>query len=394
MPKIIKHLYQRTITYKGKKVKAWYFWYYDASGKQVRRTCGRGKSPCLLKREAERFLAELDDGDLAVTEKRTLREFVSGLYDEDSQFLKRRIAKGFETAGVTRRQKAYRLNVILEKFGERDPACLPLTEIEDWLLSFGFTNGWRNSMLTVVRDVYEVLYSENAIRKMPVVSGFKRRKVSTKGILSSEEISRLFPQDEQSIRKVWCRDGDSFYDGFSLCAICFCILSTGMRSGEARAVQKSQFVKSDILLLNAALDNDNIRTDSLKKHTENDKRWRIVVLPDRAVSMLSRLSELRDEKSEYVFERNGKPLDRTFLLDRFKFALRNIGVDAKARNITVHSLRFTYNTMMKGEVSGEDLRLMMGHVSESMTDYYDRADVLDKLPTLLLNKDKINEVWS
>lgn len=159
-------------------------------------------------------------------------------------------------------------------------------------------------------------------------------------------------------------------------------------------MQKSQFVKSDILLLNAALDNDNIRTDSLKKHTENDKRWRIVVLPDRAVSMLSRLSELRDEKSEYVFERNGKPLDRTFLLDRFKFALRNIGVDAKARNITVHSLRFTYNTMMKGEVSGEDLRLMMGHVSESMTDYYDRADVLDKLPTLLLNKDKINGIWN
>lgn len=394
MSKIVKHLYQRTIIYRGKKVKAWYFWYYDDRGKQVRRTCGKDKTPCLVKRDAERFLVGLDDDDLAVAEKRTLRDFVSGLYDENSPFLKRKVAKGFETADVTRRQKSYRLNAILEKFGERDPAHLPLTEIEDWLLSFGFTNGWRNSMLTVVRDIYEVLYAENAIKKMPVVSGFKRKKASTKGILSSEEISRLFPQGEESIRKVWCRRNEDFYDGFSLCAMCFCMLSTGMRSGEARAVQKSQFVRNDVLLLNAALDNDNNRTDSLKKHTENDKRWRVIVLPDRAVEMLSRLSELRDGKSEYIFERKGRPIDRNFLLDRFKFALGNIGVDAKERNLTIHSLRFTYNTMMKGEVSGEDLRLMMGHVSETMTDYYDRSTALDRLPALLLNKDKINGIWN
>lgn len=61
--KLIKHLYQRTIKSNGKKIKAWYYWYYDESGKQVRKTCGEHGKPCILKRDAQSFIDKLTDDD-------------------------------------------------------------------------------------------------------------------------------------------------------------------------------------------------------------------------------------------------------------------------------------------------------------------------------------------
>lgn len=391
---MLYHLYRRTIFHGGKKIRVWYFWYYDKRGRQVRRSCGTGRKPCLTRRDAEAFLARLKQDEPSAEERKFVRDYAQGLYDEGSQFLRRRTAKGFEIADVTRRQAAHRLKVFLDEFGRTKPRDLSMPDIEDWLLAFDYSNSWRNHTLSVVRDVFEVLYEGNAIDKMPLISGFRKSNVSKKCILYAPEIDALFPKSMAEIGRIWCAKGEDFYSGFSLCAICFCMLSTGMRSGEARAIQKSQFVRRDAILLNASLDNDNNRVDGLKKRTETDRRWRMAVLPDRAADMLAELERMRDPNCDYVFERGGKPIDRGYLLDRLRRALANIGVDAKGRNITVHSLRFTYNTMMKGEVSGEDLRLMMGHVSETMTDYYDRSNALDRLPALLLNKDKINGIWN
>ena len=54
---MVRHLFQRTITRNGKKIKAWYYWYYDENGKQVRKSCGKDGKPCLLKRDAESFIS-------------------------------------------------------------------------------------------------------------------------------------------------------------------------------------------------------------------------------------------------------------------------------------------------------------------------------------------------
>ena len=58
---MIKHLFHRTITRNGKKIKAWYFWYYDENGKQVRKSCGQNGKPCTVKREAEAYIDSLND---------------------------------------------------------------------------------------------------------------------------------------------------------------------------------------------------------------------------------------------------------------------------------------------------------------------------------------------
>jgi integrase len=69
------------------------------------------------------------------------------------------------------------------------------------------------------------------------------------------------------------------------------------------------------------------------------------------------------------------------------------GIDAKARNITPHSLRFTYNTIMKSKINNVDLRLMMGHLNEQMTDYYDKSKAIDHIDDLQKNREIIDGIW-
>ena len=91
---MIRHLYQRTITSKGKKIKAWYYWFYDKDGKQVRKSCGTDGKPCLLKREAEAFLDSLNDEELT-RKKITFEEYCKGFYDDDSRFIRKQAARGY-----------------------------------------------------------------------------------------------------------------------------------------------------------------------------------------------------------------------------------------------------------------------------------------------------------
>ena len=58
---MVRHLFQRTITKKGKSIKAWYYWFYDEYGKLIRRSCGTDGKPCTSKRDAEAFIANLKD---------------------------------------------------------------------------------------------------------------------------------------------------------------------------------------------------------------------------------------------------------------------------------------------------------------------------------------------
>ena len=141
------------------------------------------------------------------------------------------------------------------------------------------------------------------------------------------------------------------------------------------------------------IDSNDNRVNRLKKWSVDNKKWRVTILPDRTSRMIE-LLKLDKSDNDYVFVYMNKPLTTAFLLDHFKCVLKKNGINCKERNITIHSLRFTYNSLMKGEISGEDLRLMIGHTTEAMTEYYDKTKAIEHLDELLLNKDKINSVFN
>ena len=49
---------------------------------------------------------------------------------------------------------------------------------------------------------------------------------------------------------------------------------------------------------------------------------------------------------------------------------------------------------MRNEISGDDLRLMVGHTTEQMTEYYDKSKAIEHLDDLLLNKGTLNSVFN
>lgn len=396
---VIKHLYKRTITRKGKKIKAWYFWYYDENGKQIRKSCGTNGKPCLTKAEALFYINNINDNDLipdSVTFTPTLREFAADLYKPGSKFLIKKANRSESITEQTRKHNETVLNIFLDKFGDFKPDEIDPMDIDDWLLELEYSNSYKNNIITRIQEVYKELYAKHIIKSVPLFEKYKKSH-KPKGILYPDEIKRLFPSDYEQLIKTWRGYRlESEIDTFQFVCMIYMIISTGMRSCEVRALQWNQFYKDNVIILDAMMDGRNERVNALKKHTDDNKKWRASILSNRLVKMLNTLKAMKDniDINDYVFCRYNKPITTWYLLEHLRSVLNANGIDTEKRNITVHSLRFTYNTMMRRQISESDLRLLMGHTSEAMTDYYDRSSVIDNIPRLLQNKDIIDNIWN
>lgn len=387
-----KHLYQRTITKNGKKIKAWYYWFYDENGKQVRKSCGQNGKPCILKREAEAFITSLDEVEVKKSNL-TFADYCNGFYDDNSRFLKKQAARGYKYQANSLYQKRLYLTKFLSVFGNVLVKEIKAGMIENWLIDMECSNSVKNNILAVIDEIESELYSDGLIEYEIHVKHFKRNTVE-KGILSISEITKLFPSDYDSLINIWrVRVTEREQDIYSFATAIYTILSTGMRSSEIRALQWNQFVRPDAILINAMIDSNDERVNRLKKWNDTNKKWRVTILPDKTVKMIE-LLRLDKSDNDYVFVYMDKPLTTCFLLDHFKCVLKNNDIDCEARNITIHSLRFTYNSLMRNEISGDDLRLMVGHTTEQMTEYYDKSKAIEHLDDLLLNKGTINSIFN
>ena len=220
---------------------------------------------------------------------------------------------------------------------------------------------------------------------IPEFEPFKRNG-KRQDTLSSEELLKLFPYDEKELIEIWKRPDDMRKERPEIALMfgtLFCVtVSAGLRSGEIRALHRDQIsVANSGLVIDRAVD-DLGQIGLLKKATEEDSRSRAVIIPEITLRILERWLERVPECSYFpglVFPYHGKPVANYYILDRFHYGLKNAGIDYESRRLTVHCLRYTYNTRMRTLLSEQVLREFVGHRSIAMTDHYDRPILMERL---------------
>jgi integrase len=393
------HLFERER--RGKVV--YYYWYED-KGKRIQKACGY---KCENKRQAVTFLEELLKADLTETRRQsslssiTIKDFAKDMFTEGAPHLARWAAKGKVLKWQTIIQHRRHLTgYLLPRFGKlRFPEITP-TAVEDFLLEQRLSNSCRNTILYTLKLVMREAKRAGIIEMLPEFEPF-RRNGKRQDTLSSEELTKLFPYDEEDLVRIWTRPDDKRKERDTNLALMFgtlfCVtVSAGLRSGEIRALHQDQIsITNSGLVIDRAVD-DRGEIGPLKKATEEDPRSRAVIIPEITLKILERWLGRAPECPNYpglVFSYHGKPIANYYILDRFRYGLQNAGIDYETRRLTVHCLRYTYNTRMRTILSEQVLREFVGHRSVAMTDHYDKPILLERLAAYQSVKPSVEQFW-
>jgi integrase len=155
------------------------------------------------------------------------------------------------------------------------------------------------------------------------------------------------------------------------------LMSTGIRSGELRALRWLHLVRDRRALLIEGAVKHGQSIGGTKSGTV-----RAVLLPGITLSALDwwrSLSPFAEDGDLMFCLTRGKPLGNGWLTRSLVLALGTAGVDIGDRRISVHSFRHGFNTMARSTLPAETLRALLGHSSEAMSRHYDHPTVDDLL---------------
>jgi integrase len=393
------HLFERER--RGRTI--YYYWYED-QGKRIQKACGY---KCENKRMAVAYLEQLLKADLTEARRKsalnsmTVRDFAKDMFTEGAPHLARWAAKGKILKRQTIIQHRHHLTgYLLPRFGKLRFTEITPTAVEDFLLDQQLSNSCRNTILYTLKLVMREAKRAGIIEILPEFEPF-RRNGKRQDVLSSEELTALFPYDEQELIRIWTRPPDKRKEGDESLALMFgtlfCVtVSAGLRSGEIRALHRDQIsIENSGLVIDRAVD-DQGEIGPLKKATDKDPRSRAVIIPEITLKILNRWLDRVPDTPDYpglVFSYHGKPVANYYILDRFRYGLKNAGIDYETRRLTVHCLRYTYNTRMRTLLSEQVLREFVGHRSVAMTDHYDNPILLERLAAYQSVKPSVEQFW-
>jgi len=316
-------------------------------------------------------------------------DFAKDMFTQGAPHLKRWTEKGFILKPQTISQhRRHLVNYLLPGFGKTPLDKIRPAKVEDFLLEQKLSNSSRNGILNTLELIMQEAKREGVIDMVPELEPFKRSS-KRQNVLSSEELAALFPASERELISVWKRPDDMRKEREEIALMfgtLFCVaVSAGMRSGEIRAMFAEQVsLVNSGLVIDRAVDELGV-IGLLKKGTEEDPRSRAVLIPDKSLKILERWLDRTPKCPDYpglVFPYRNKLVSAGYILDSFRFGLDNLGIDYEKRRLTVHCLRYTYNTRMKTKLPGDVLREFLGHRSVEMTDHYDNPILLERLLAL------------
>lgn len=288
--------------------------------------------------------------------------------------------KGYSLSrGYANTSRRHLENHILPFFGDMKLRDINVNDIESFLslLSTPIEEGGKglssssvNSIYQVFKTMLEEAYRRGYISSTPTerIQKPARRHKET-GIIPYDKIKLLF--DETTIDEVW--ENNVIHYTLNLLSA-----STGMRQGEVQALKISNVYKEYV-----DVEYTWDRKYGLKSPKYNSKRK--IPIPELTSRYLHHLIDAHpySEDSDTLIFFGKEPysaLDHKAINKHFQRALTNVGLDKNRRtteNITFHSWRHTFNSMMRTKIDDYKLRRMTGHRSEDMTDHYTHFSIAD-----------------
>ncbi len=340
----------------------WYYQTYDDSGKRTTAYSTGQTSKSAARHICRKLLRE---GKLLPD---TGGRITFGTYSKDwwdwekCEYLaykrtRRNITKSYANSG-----QIILRNHILPYFKDMRMEDIRIYDVEKWLQSLvanGQSTTSANHYLSFLRimmteAVRRNILKEDISRKVPTL----KKNDFTRGILPHDIVQKIF--DESNIKEYW-PNIKCYYA--SLLAAC-----TGMRMGEVRGLRYSDLGKGMVSISRQFHAKFGV-TD-----TKNHK-CREVPLPQSLIDELLKMERKSDE--DFIFaskHNNGNPIHPTSISRALISAVGKAGIkeeELKAKNITFHSWRHYFNTVMRSNnVSDSKLRSMTGHQSATMTDHY------------------------
>ncbi|NLZ68252.1 MAG: tyrosine-type recombinase/integrase [Spirochaetales bacterium] len=175
-------------------------------------------------------------------------------------------------------------------------------------------------------------------------------------------------------------------------------VSTGMRSGEIRALNSenivtSALVRDDGIVLDKIVIKESIAPYSGIKCTKG-KYEREICIPHNLGVMLI---DNADSKGRVFPSKSGGYISSPTLRIVFSQVLLAMGIseeEQKKRNLTFHSLRHSFATLSRdGNISQEDRMLVLGHKSEKVNNRYTHISD-EQLERVSLVTSKIVDLFS
>jgi integrase len=315
---------------------------------------------------------KLKEGKIVLPGKRgTLFEtFAEGFWDYQGEYIQRKLAHGGHFSKVFSEIREGQVKKwILPHFKGQPIGSIRQHQLEAWAMELYKTSGLVPATVNRVIDCMKVIMKE-ALRRGYVnsdpaagVESFAE-KYKVRGIITPDEINQLFGKD--SLESIW--RNERMYFVAALVG-----LATGLRQGEVRGL-RYQDVHPEYLAVCGAWE---------ERNGLHGAKWgseRIVPIPSRVAEELEVLgfsTNFKDpEDLVFAGETRGVPIKKEDLEAHFYSALVEIGIDDETRRKRVlvwHSLRHTFNSIMKGKIDSAKLMKVVGHRQESTNLNYTHA---------------------
>lgn len=299
--------------------------------------------------KALRFVQKLyNEGQLKTKVKVTFRNFAHGFFDKNGQYYKWKEANLTTISDSTLKSYVIKLNCqLLPYFGRYELTAIDVVLVKKWVI--WASKKWSAKTVNNAQGVLNIILSSALEKKMIEENPLDKitfRKIEKKHreLLTEEEIKQIYNAD-------WTREESKRM--FLLAAV------TGMRIGECSGLLKE-------CVHDTYLDVKHSYDPKLGLGETKTKLNRFVPVPKG-------LSLIKEDDCKWVFMGNSSevPLYSNIVYKNMLRICDKLGIDYKARGITIHSLRnFFISYLQKKNVTEAKIRAVVGHSENTMTELY------------------------